>query len=205
MTRRAGRTGSRPAVVVATVALLLGATVASAGVAAAGDASISVTGDESRISLEGTEGDRFDLTVATNATNVSGYQVVLAFDPAVVEVVSVSGTDDFDDPVVNVDEENSRVAFNQYRSSTVDDPRLATLTVEIVGSGGNWTALSFVRSETKLSDDVGGERDISRFDRVTVTVASEAGTTETVVPGFGATAVLAAGVTLYGYLRWRRR
>lgn len=205
MTRPVGSAGRRSAVTAAvTVALLVGAIASSAGVVAAADASISVTGADGGTSLEGTDGDRFNLTVAANATNVSAYQAALAFDPEVVEVVSVSGTDDFDDPVVSVDEGNGRVAFNQYRSSTVDDPQLATLTVEIVGSGGNWTSLSFVKSGTKLSDDVARERGIRRFDGLTVTVVSEASPTEAVAPGFGVTTALAAGATLYGYLYWRR-
>lgn len=190
--------------VVVAVALLVCATVSGVGVVAAADASVRVTGADGGTSLEGTDGDRFELTVAANATNVSGYQAVLAYDPEVVEVVSVSGTDDFEDPVANVDEEDGRVAFNQYRSSTVDDPVLATLTVEVIGSGGNWTPISFVEPETKLSDDVARERRIGRFDGLTVTVVSDAGTTASVVPGFGVTTALAAGVTTYGYLRWRR-
>lgn len=206
MTRLTGSAGRRPAVAVAvTVALVVGAIVSSAGVVAADDASVRVTGADGGTSLEGTDGERFNLTVTANATNVSAYQAVLAYDPEVVEVVSVSGTDDFDDPVANVDEEGGRVAFNQYRSSTVDDPALATLTVEVVGSGGNWTPISFVESETKLSDDVSRERGIGRFDDLTVTAVSEADATEAVVPGFGVTTVLAAGATAYGYLRWRRR
>lgn len=204
MTRLGGSPGRRRlAAVAVTVALLVGAVVSSAGVVAAADASVVVTGADGETSLEGTDGERFDLAVTANATNVSAYQAALVFDPAVVEVVSVSGTDDFDDPVVNVDE-SGRVAFNQYRSSPVDDPQLATLTVEVVGSGGNWTSLSFVEPETKLSDDVAREQRISRSDGLTVTVVSEGDATEAVVPGFGVPTALAAGVTLSGYLYWRR-
>lgn len=194
------------ALALAAAAALLAAVIASgAGVVAADTAAISVTGPDGETSIDGDEGETITVTVGVNASDASAYQAALAFDPDVIRVESVSGTDDFGDPVVRVDEADGRVAFNQYRSSTVEDPRLATLTLEVVGDGGDWTSVSFVESDTMLSDDVGREQGIDRHDGLTVTVESEPTRTGAAVPGFGATTVLLAGLTMYGLLRFRRR
>ena len=176
MTRNVGIGGLRHAtVVVVTAALLLGAALSGAtvGVVDADSPSVAVTDESGGNAVEAAPNETVTVTVGANASNVSAYQANLTFDPDVVRVESVSGTDDFDDPVANVDNEGGWVSFNQYRSSNVSDPQLAAVTVELVGDAGDETSLAFVESDTKLSDDAAQERGIEEYNDLTVTIESE--------------------------------
>jgi len=112
------------------------------------------------------------LTVWANATNVSGYQSSITFDPDVVRVTDVSGTDEFDAPVANLDNENGSVTFNQVRSGEATDPRLAEITVETVGTDGQQSELSFDASETKFSNETGGTFAPEELRSLTLSVES---------------------------------
>jgi len=116
------------------------------------------------------------LTVWANATNVSGYQSRITFDPDVVTVTAVSGTADFDAPVANVDNENGSVTFNQIRASETTDPLLAEVTVDIVGTDGQQSDLSFDPAETKFSNETGGTFEPANFRSLTIAVESTTST-----------------------------
>ncbi|OYR38143.1 hypothetical protein DJ82_12780 [Halorubrum sp. Ib24] len=175
MTRRTDGGSRRATVVVAATALLLGAALAGAavGVASADAPSVALTNESGGSTASAPAGETVTVTVDVNASNVSAYQANLTFDSDIVRVVSVSGTDDFDDPVTNVDNDSGWVAFNQYRASNVTDPRLATVTVELVGQPGNETTLAFVESDTKLSDAVAQEQNPQGYDGIRLTVEPE--------------------------------
>jgi uncharacterized membrane protein YgcG len=182
MSPRLGREDrERLAAAVGALVVLLGAVlsgVAVGGVAAA-SGPVYATADGSD-SVQYSSGDTFTVTVGSDATNVSAYQANLTFDPGVVELRSVSGTDDFSDPVTN--RGNGWVAFNQYRSSDTDGPVFATLTFEVVGDAGDEAAFSFVRAETKLANSAGQEESITGYEGLTLSVPSEPTPTETPTP-----------------------
>ncbi|WP_435074280.1 cohesin domain-containing protein [Halorubrum sp. HHNYT27] len=175
MIRRIDSGSRRTTVVVAATVLLLGAALAGAAVggASADAPSVALTNETGGSAVEAPAGETVTVAVSANASNVSAYQANLTFDPDVVRVVSVSGTDDFDDPVTNIDNESGWVAFNQYRASNVTNPRLATVTVELVGEPGNETTIAFVESDTKFSDAAAQEQNPQQYDGLTVTVESE--------------------------------
>ena len=129
------------------------------------------------------------LPVWANATNVSGYQSRMTFDPDMVRVTAVSGTDEFDAPVANVDNENGSVTFNQVRSGEATDPRLVQITVETVGTDGQQSELSFDASETKFSNETGGTFAPDELRSLTLSVESTTPTpTETTTATETATA-----------------
>lgn len=175
MTRPTDPGGARRAAAVAgALVVLLGALVSGAavGVADAETTSVYVAGENGADGIEASPGETVTVTVGANASSVSAYQATLGFDPDVVQVESVSGAGEFDDPVSNVDNGNGSVAFNQLRSSNATDPQFATLTLRIVGDAGEEATLSFEESETKLSDDAARERSIDSYEGVTLSVAS---------------------------------
>ncbi|SEO23106.1 PGF-pre-PGF domain-containing protein [Halogranum amylolyticum] len=128
--------------------------------------------------LDGEPGETATVVVWTDARDVGGYQATVAFDPSVLRVRSVEGTDDFETPVVNVDDEGS-VTFNQLREGGVDGPALAELTFEFVGAGGTQTTARLVGSETKLADPTGVELGVDVYGDVTFRVVEP---TPTVTP-----------------------
>ncbi|MGM0446649.1 MAG: cohesin domain-containing protein [Methanobacteriota archaeon] len=113
--------------------------------------------------------------VSTDASNIAGYQTNVTFDPSVVQVEGVAGSDDFDDPVVNVNNDEGWVVFTQSGSEGVDEPVLAQLRVTAVGDDGDSTELSFVGEDTAVNDAdrasvdvalVGGGVDVAAGDVV---------------------------------------
>ena len=113
--------------------------------------------------------------VATDASDVAGYQVNLTFDPSVVRVEGVGGTEDFDDPVVNVNNDEGWVVFTQSGTEGVDEPTIARLRVTAVGDDGDSAQLSFVGEDTAVNDAdrasvgvalVGGRVDVAAGDVV---------------------------------------
>ena len=96
----------------------------------------------------------------------------MTFDPDMVRVTAVSGTDEFDAPVANVDNENGSVTFNQVRSGEATDPRLVQITVETVGTDGQQSELSFDASETKFSNETGGTFAPDELRSLTLSVES---------------------------------
>lgn len=111
--------------------------------------------DRATISLSSAETDSTDgtatVTLAASGSNVAGYQANITFDPSVVQVQRVSGAD-YSDPVQNVNNEAGWVFITQSRASGMDDPQLATITFEVVGSADQRTTLSFVESDTSIND-----------------------------------------------------
>jgi len=113
----------------------------------------------------------------------------MTFDPDMVRVTAVSGTDEFDAPVANVDNENGSVTFNQVRSGEATDPRLVQITVETVGTDGQQSELSFDASETKFSNETGGTFAPDELRSLTLSVESTTPTpTETTTATETATA-----------------
>jgi hypothetical protein len=97
-------------------------------------------------------GETAVVRLTADGANVAGYQANISFDPSVVHIVGVAGTDDFADPVANVNNEQGWVKLTQSSAKGVDDPVLARLRVSAVGSDGNTSQLSFVAEETSLND-----------------------------------------------------
>lgn len=113
--------------------------------------------------------------VSTDAGNIAGYQTNVTFDPSVVRVEGVVGSEDFGDPVVNVNNDAGWVVFTQSGTEGVDEPVLARLRVTAVGDDGDSTALSFVGEDTAVNDAdrasvdvalVGGQVDVAAGDVV---------------------------------------
>jgi|AntRauMinimDraft_4_1070384.scaffolds.fasta_scaffold01083_5 hypothetical protein len=113
--------------------------------------------------------------VSTDASDVAGYQTNVTFDPSVVQVEGVVGTEDFDDPVVNVNNDEGWVVFTQSGTEGVDEPALARIRFTAVGEDGDSTDLSFVGEDTAVNDAdrasvdvalVGGQVDVASGDVV---------------------------------------
>ena len=131
-------------------------------------------------------GESVTVVVWANATTVSAYQATLTFDPAVVEVASVSGTADFGDPVANANNSAGRVAFNQLRGSAASDPVLATITFTVVGGAGETTEISFVEAATKFATEDGETFDPGEYADVVLRIEDPTSTpTPTSQPGTG--------------------
>ncbi|SEV87850.1 cohesin domain-containing protein [Halobacterium jilantaiense] len=97
-------------------------------------------------------GETTTVELATDATGVAGYQANVTFDPAVVSVESVAGSDSFGDPVVNVNNDEGWVFVTQSQVDGTDEPVLATITFAAVGDDGARSSLGFVDEETVLND-----------------------------------------------------
>jgi hypothetical protein len=96
-------------------------------------------------------GDTVTVTLAATGENVAGYQANVTFDPAVVQVQSVAGAD-YSRPVKNVDNDDGWVFLTQSQASGANDPSLARITFEVVGSTGQRSALGFVEGDTLVND-----------------------------------------------------
>jgi PKD repeat protein len=166
---------SAAALVVCLAVVLGGLHGAGVAVAQADESAIAVgstpsSGDSGPVA--GYPGEEVTVTVWANASDVRGYQATLSFDPSVVQVVSVSGSDDFAAPVSRVDNDTGIVEFNQLRSGGADDPVLARLTLELVSGAGSGTTLSFAESNTRLADSAPSEIDLATYDDTTVSVVA---------------------------------
>jgi hypothetical protein len=136
-------------------------------------------------------GETTVVRLRAEADNVAGYQTNITFDPSVIRIEGVDGTEDFGSPVANVNNEQGWVVLTQSTTEGVDDPVLARLRLSAVGSDGDTTALSFVADETSLNDAernplnpalVAGEVDIAAGDvtaDTTTATATTAADTET--------------------------
>ncbi|WP_123624043.1 cohesin domain-containing protein [Halorubrum sp. CSM-61] len=169
------RTG-RAVVVAAALVVVLGAlpmTVAAFGTAPADvvSAGDTVTGSPDG-TIDAAPGDTVTVRVWANATAVRGYQTNLTFDPGAVTVDGVSGSDDFEDPVANVNNDGGWVAFNQLRSAETDDPVLAEVTLTVSENATGATQLTFDESDTKLSDGDGEEASPESFDDVELAIGN---------------------------------
>ena len=144
----------------------------------------TVTG-ESGDAISVTPGETVTVQVWANATGVRGYQTNVTFDPAIAEVDTVAGSDDFDDPVANVNNDAGWVAFNQLRSGETNDPVLAEVTLTVSEDAAESTRLAFVEADTKLSDADGETVSPEAFNGVELRVDTGSATptpTETDTP-----------------------
>ncbi|MDS0300114.1 cohesin domain-containing protein [Halogeometricum sp. S1BR25-6] len=161
------------ALLMAIATVSVGAVMVTESTASATTTAISV-GEETATSpddaLTAEPGETITVTVWANASAVTGYQTRLGFDPDVVRVDEVAGSDDFAAPVSNVDNESGSVVFNQARPSEMDDPVLVEITLTVVGEAGESTALSFDRSETKFVTDGGQAFTPETYGNVTLSV-----------------------------------
>lgn len=194
---------------VAVTGLLAGASVAAAS-AGATDADTAVTTDPGG-TITAERWETVTVTVRATATNVTGYQSALTYDPTVLQVTDVSGTDDFDTPVADVDTGNGSVLFNQIRSGSVANPPLVELSVEVIGTAGQRSDLSFVAGETKFSDPAGNTFEPNSVNGVTIAVQSERSTPNATDasagsgPGFDGPPVALAVVATVGWIVLRNR
>jgi len=167
------RTG-RAVVVAVALAVVVGTVPMAVAALAPGSASAISLGDtvsgESGEAVTVSPGETVTVQVWANATAVRGYQTNLTYDPAIVTVDAVSGSDDFDDPVTNVNNEAGWVAFNQLRSGETNDPVLAEITLTVAEDASSSTRLSFVEVDTKLSDGDGETVPPESFNGVDLTV-----------------------------------
>lgn len=129
-------------------------------------------------SVSGPPGEKVDVAVWANASNVSSYQLNVTYDPRVVDVVSIDGAD-FDDPVTNVDEDDGWAMFTQTNVGGVDDPVLAVVTLRVQNTSavGTETVLSIRAADTALFDSASNEIPIDRLDDGAVTVSERVTTT----------------------------
>lgn len=163
---------SRTLLVALVVATVLVAPLTALPVAASSHTAVSIgPGGPSAAQT----GDTVTLPVTATASNVSGYQANLTFDPDAVQVEDVNGSAAFDDPVYTIDNEAGWVAFNDLRSDGVDDPVLASIVVNVTASSGT-AELDFVEDDTKLTNATPGEIAIGNFTGAVVEVDNTAPT-----------------------------
>ncbi len=151
------------------------------------------------------------VTVRANATNVTGYQSALSYDPSVLQVRTLSGTEDFAEPVATVDNVNGSVVFNQIRSGETTDPALVELSVQVIGTAGQRGDLSVRTRETRFSNATGATFDPDGSNGVTIAVKPRENRTDgTGSPdqsglGVGGPAVLLGTLAAVGWLVLRNR
>ncbi|MBX0285615.1 cohesin domain-containing protein [Haloarcula salinisoli] len=151
------------------------------------------------------------VTVRAKATNVTGYQSAVSYDPSVLQVQTLSGTEDFADPVATVDNANGSVVFNQIRSGETTDPALVELSVQVIGTDGQRGDLSVRTQETRFSNATGATFDPDSSNGVTIAVQpGENGTDGAESPGqsglgLGGPAVLLGALAAVGWLMLRSR
>ena len=150
---------SRTLVVAVALAVVVGTLPMAVAALAPGSASAISLGDTvsgaSGDAIAVTPGETVTVQVWANATAVRGYQTNVTFDPTIAEVDTVAGSDDFSDPVTNVNNDAGWVAFNQLRSGETDDPVLAQVTLTVPADATGSTQLTFVEADTKLSNSDG--------------------------------------------------
>ncbi|WP_440990487.1 cohesin domain-containing protein [Haloarchaeobius baliensis] len=135
---------------------------------------IAATQESATLSLSSAEAestsDTVTVTLTADGSDVAGYQANVTFDPSVVQVQRVSGAD-YSAPVQNVNNDAGWVFLTQSQADGMDDPQLATITFEVVGSDGQRSTLSFVESDTRVNDADGEHVDAS-LDSGTISVGS---------------------------------
>jgi hypothetical protein len=170
----------RTLVVAAALAVVIGTLPMAVAALAPGSASAISLGDTvsgaAGESVTVTPGETVTVRVWANATAVRGYQTNLTFDPAVVAVDGVSGSDDFDGPVTNVNNEAGWVAFNQLRSGETDDPVLADVTFTVSEAATRSTQLAVIEADTKLSDGDGETVSPDAFNNIELRVDTDPAT-----------------------------
>jgi len=158
------------------VALLATVALAPSGAAVAtNEVSMSgFTADPGEIGL---------VLVSAQATNVSAYEANVTFDPDVVTVVA-AGRQDFPNPEETIDREQGWVRLSAERNEGVDDPILTSLVVRVLSGAepGTETELSFVESDTTLTDATDGELTIDGYGSATVNVVEPDTPTPTPTP-----------------------
>lgn len=143
---------------VAALVVTVAVTTAAAPVVAAttgSDGSTLDSQEQPQVRLGSTTVDPGETTtvrLATDASEVAGYQANVTFDPDVLEVASVSGTESFGDPVVNANNDEGWVFVTQSQVEGTDEPALATITFAAVGDDGQRSSLGFVGADTVLND-----------------------------------------------------
>jgi hypothetical protein len=178
---------SRTIVVAVALAVVVGTLPMAVAALAPGSASAISLGDTvagaSGGTISVTPGETVTVQVWANATAVRGYQTNVTFDPTIAEIDSVAGSDDFDDPVANVNNDAGWVAFNQLRSGETNDPVLAQVTLTVPADAAGSTQLTFVEADTKLSNSDGETISPEAFNSVELRVdAGSATPTETDTP-----------------------
>ncbi|NHX40078.1 MULTISPECIES: cohesin domain-containing protein [Haloarcula] len=128
-------------------------------------------------------GETVTVQVWANATAVRGYQTNVTFDPTIAEIDSVAGSNDFDSPVTNVNNEAGWVAFNQLRPRETSDPVLAEITLTVPADAAGSTQLAFIEADTKLSNSDGETVAPAAFNSIELRVDNGSATsTDTATP-----------------------
>ncbi len=88
------------------------------------------------------------ITDVTNPRGLAGYNMCIVFDPAVVQLVSITGGDPpfAGAPVFNINNTEGWVSMNAIQATTLNGPRgpitVAHLEVEVIGAWGAFTTLA---------------------------------------------------------------
>lgn len=96
-------------------------------------------------------GDTAVVTVTATDELVAGYETVLTYDPAVLDLATVEG-EDIDLGAVN-DSPNGSVSVTGAAEGNVEDPVLATLVFDVVTDEPDTTTVAFDTGETALNDE----------------------------------------------------
>lgn len=141
------------AVLVAALAVTTAVPVVAATTGAAGSTVDVQEQPQVRLgSATADSGSTTTVELATDAGDVAGYQANVTFDPGVLEVESVAGTESFGEPVVNVNNDEGWVFVTQSQVEGTDEPELARITFAAVGDDGDRSALGLVDADTVLND-----------------------------------------------------
>ncbi|MDQ2073582.1 cohesin domain-containing protein [Haloarcula sp. NS06] len=191
---------SRTLVIAVALTVVVGTLPVAVATLAPGSASAISLGDtvsgapDDAISVA--PGETVTVRVWANTTAVRGYQTNVTFDPTIAEIDSVAGSDDFDSPVTNVNNEAGWVAFNQLRSEETDDPVLAEITLTVPADATGTTQLAFVEADTKLSNSDGETVAPEAFNSIELRVDNGSATpTDTATPSETDTATATEAVT----------
>jgi len=165
-----------PAAVVPAVVVLVAVALALPGATAA-------TNEVTMSGFSEEPGEIGLVLLSAQATNVTAYQANVTFDPDVVTVVA-AGRQDFPNPEETVDRENGWVRLSAERSDPVDEPILTSLVVRILSEAepGTETELSFVETDTTLTNATDGELTIDAYGTATIDVLQPDTPTPTVTP-----------------------
>lgn len=173
-----------------TTAALL-AVVALLGAAAAATPWAAANATDNRVSVSDVSEQPGEYGIAlltAEATNVTGYEANVTFDPTVVRV-AVVGRQRFPDTDVTIDNENGWVSLNGARDDGVDDPTLASLVVKVRADAepGTRSPLGLVAADTTLTNATDGEIPVARYANGSVYVREPETPTPTATPTPGST------------------
>jgi hypothetical protein len=121
---------------------------------------------------EGAENETVQIPVNATAANVSSFDVNITFDPSVVQVQSVD-SGDFGDPSASINNESGWITLDGLDFGGIDDPTLGVITFELVGEPDEYTAVSFDKNNSQITDTNNNIIEIDTYDNGGILVNSE--------------------------------